>query len=59
MTKTSPAVSSGGLRLCVVDWLAIAIPFRFRLSLTSVSGKPLHETGLSMLITVMLPSFHP
>jgi hypothetical protein len=45
MTKTSPAVSSGGLRLCVVDWLAITIPFHFRLNLTSVSGKPLLKTG--------------
>jgi hypothetical protein len=45
MLKTSPAVSSGGLRLCVVDWLAITIPFHFRLYSTSISGKPLLESG--------------
>jgi hypothetical protein len=45
MLKTSPAVSSGGLRLCVVDWLAITIPFHFRFYSTSISGKPLLESG--------------
>jgi hypothetical protein len=54
MTKTFPAVSSGGLRLCVVDWLTITIPFHVRLYSTSISGKPLLESGQSILIIITL-----